>query len=118
MSMAQPTQEEWRTIRYQQSLGEAGIASHRVVSNAEELVADPMVQAQKLVVTREHDLSGHVRIAASGLSMSRTPLQVGRPAPKPGSDAPGILAEIGLAQELPRLIREKIVVMDGITGDW
>jgi hypothetical protein len=41
---------------------------------------------------------------------------VGRPAPKPGSDAASILAEIGLGGEVDRLLRERVIVMDGISG--
>jgi hypothetical protein len=39
---------------------------------------------------------------------------LGCPAPKPGADAAELLAEIGMADQLDRLVREGVVVIDGI----
>jgi crotonobetainyl-CoA:carnitine CoA-transferase CaiB-like acyl-CoA transferase len=48
------------------------------------------------------------------MRLSRTPVTVGRPAAKPGSDAVSVLAEIGVAGELDRLIREGVIAVDGV----
>jgi crotonobetainyl-CoA:carnitine CoA-transferase CaiB-like acyl-CoA transferase len=77
-------------------------------------MTDPLVQARGLAVTREHEGFGPITTTAPGMRLSRTPVTVGRPAPKPGSDAPGILAEIGMAGELERLVRAGVVAVDGV----
>jgi crotonobetainyl-CoA:carnitine CoA-transferase CaiB-like acyl-CoA transferase len=48
------------------------------------------------------------------MRLSRTPVMPGRPAARPGSDAASVLAEIGMAGDLERLIREKVVAVDGV----
>ena len=96
------------------ALGRAGIAAHRVILKFTDHMDNPIVRAQGLSLTREHDELGLVTTAGPGIKLSRTPIQPGRPAPKPGSDAASILGDIGMAHELDRLVREKIVVVDGI----
>jgi crotonobetainyl-CoA:carnitine CoA-transferase CaiB-like acyl-CoA transferase len=95
-------------------LNEAGIGAHRVVQSLVEVMTDPIAQARGLAVTRDHEGFGPITTTAPGARLSRTPMAVGRPAPKPGSDAAGVLAEIGLAGELERLVREKVVAVDGV----
>jgi len=80
-------------------------------------MADPLVRARGLSATREHDEIGPVTTTGPGIKLSRTPLVIGRPAPKPGSDAASILDQIGLRGELDRLIRERIIVVDGVVAD-
>lgn len=92
----------------------AGIGAHRVVQSLVDLMTDPLVQARGLAVTREHEGFGPITTTAPGVRLSRTPMTVGRPAPKPGSDAPSVLAQIGLATELDRLIRERVIAVDGV----
>ncbi len=58
--------------------------------------------------------SGPVTTTGPGALLSRTPLRAGRPSPRPGSDAASVLEEIGLGGELERLIREGVIVVDGI----
>jgi crotonobetainyl-CoA:carnitine CoA-transferase CaiB-like acyl-CoA transferase len=95
-------------------LNAAGIGAHRVVSNLVELMTDPLVQKRGLSVTRDHEGFGPITTTGPAVSLSATPVIVGRPAPRPGSDAISVLAEIGLGGELARLIRERVVVVDGV----
>jgi crotonobetainyl-CoA:carnitine CoA-transferase CaiB-like acyl-CoA transferase len=95
-------------------LNKAGIGAHRVVPSLAELMTDPLVQARGLAITRDHEGFGPITTTAPGIKLSRTPVTVGRPAPKPGSDAASVLAEIGLGGELERLIRERVVALDGV----
>ncbi|MGH8663274.1 MAG: CaiB/BaiF CoA transferase family protein, partial [Burkholderiales bacterium] len=97
-----------------QLLNEAGIGAHRVVQSLVEVMTDPVVQARGLAVTRDHEGFGPITTTAPGVRLSRTPMTVGRPAPKPGSDAASVLAEIGLAGELERLVRDKVVAVEGV----
>ena len=95
-------------------LTKAGIGAHRVVPSLPELMTDQLVQARGLAITRDHEGFGPITTTAPGVRLSRTPVTPGRPAAKPGSDAASVLAEIGMAGNLERLIREKVVAVDGV----
>jgi crotonobetainyl-CoA:carnitine CoA-transferase CaiB-like acyl-CoA transferase len=96
------------------ALTRAGIGAHRVVPSLVDLMTDPLVVARGLAVTREHEGFGPITTTAPGMRLSRTPVSVGRPAAKPGSDAASVLAEIGMAGELDRLIRAGVIAVDGV----
>ena len=89
------------TTEWADELGRAGIAAHKVELDVHGLMQDPLVLAQGLSVTRRHDVLGRITTTAPGQKLSRTPVSVGRPAPKPGSDAASVLAEIGMADAPP-----------------
>jgi crotonobetainyl-CoA:carnitine CoA-transferase CaiB-like acyl-CoA transferase len=72
------------------------------------------VRARGLAVTRDHEGFGPITTTAPGVKLSRTPMSIGRPAAKPGSDVASVLAEIGLGGDLERLIREGVVAVDGV----
>jgi crotonobetainyl-CoA:carnitine CoA-transferase CaiB-like acyl-CoA transferase len=95
-------------------LNNAGIGAHRVVPSLAELMTDPLVQARGLAVTRDHEGFGPITTTAPGIKLSRTPVSVGRAAAKPGSDAASVLAEIGMGNELERLIRDGVITVDGV----
>ncbi len=95
-------------------LTNAGIGAHRVVPSLVELMTDPLVQARGLAITRDHEGFGPITTTAPGVKLSRTPVTVGRAAPKPGSDAASVLAEIGMSGELERLIRERVITVEGV----
>ncbi len=92
----------------------AGIGAHRVVPDVAELMEDPWVRAHGLSITRDHDEIGPITTTGPSPRLSRTPPAPGRPAPKPGSDAAGILAGIGMLGDLDRLVKAGVVVLDGI----
>ena len=77
-------------------------------------MTDPLVVARGLAVTREHEGFGPITTTAPGMRLSATPASVGRPAARPGSDAESVLAEIGMAGEMARLIREGAIAVDGV----
>jgi crotonobetainyl-CoA:carnitine CoA-transferase CaiB-like acyl-CoA transferase len=98
-------------------LTNAGIGAHRYLGDVEELMADPWVTAHELSLTREHDEMGLVTTCGPAPRLSRTPIRVGQPAPKPGSDAYEILSEIGLTdREIEALIGTGVVRVDGVTA--
>jgi crotonobetainyl-CoA:carnitine CoA-transferase CaiB-like acyl-CoA transferase len=92
----------------------ADIGATRVVRQIGELMEDPLVISQGLSLKRPHDEIGMVVTTGPGIRLSETPLVPGRPAPKPGIDAASILGEIGMADQLERLIREGVVRTDGV----
>ena len=95
-------------------LNKAGIAAHRVVPSLVELMTDPLTVARGLAVTRDHEGFGPITTTAPGVKLSRTPMTIGAPASKPGKDIPGVLSEIGMGAELERLIRERVIAVDGV----
>jgi crotonobetainyl-CoA:carnitine CoA-transferase CaiB-like acyl-CoA transferase len=107
--MGQRSVAEWVNV-----LNKAGIGAHRVVPTLPELMTDPLTQARGLAITRDHEGFGPITTTAPGVKLSRTPVTVGRPAAKPGSDVASVLAEIGMSGELERLIRERVIAVDGV----
>jgi crotonobetainyl-CoA:carnitine CoA-transferase CaiB-like acyl-CoA transferase len=92
----------------------AGLGAHRCILDLPELMQDPWVVAHQLSATREHDDIGLVTTCGPAPRLSRTPVQIGYPAPRPGSDARSILAEIGLEDRLESLITRGVVRVDGV----
>jgi crotonobetainyl-CoA:carnitine CoA-transferase CaiB-like acyl-CoA transferase len=101
--------EEWVKL-----LTQAGIAAQRVILRFEDLMKDPVVIRQGLSLTRPHEHQGTVTTTGPGIRLSRTPMAPGRPAPMPGTDAESILGEVGLADEMARLIAQGVLVTSGV----
>jgi crotonobetainyl-CoA:carnitine CoA-transferase CaiB-like acyl-CoA transferase len=94
----------------------AGLGAHRCILDLPELMQDAWVVEHELSATREHDDMGLVTTCGPAPRLSRTPVHIGRPAPKPGSDAYSILADIGLAERLDDLIASGVVRVDGVAA--
>ena len=92
----------------------ASIGAHAVIQDFRALMDDPWAEAHGLSVTREHDGLGPVTTIGPSPRLSRTPPVPGRPAPIPGSDAASILADIGMLGELDRLVKDGVVVVEGV----
>ncbi len=71
-------------------LRESGLGAHAVVS-VSELFDDPWVRAHGLITERFHEGIGDVAHAGPAVRMSRTPVRVGRPAPRPDADREYVL---------------------------
>jgi crotonobetainyl-CoA:carnitine CoA-transferase CaiB-like acyl-CoA transferase len=92
----------------------AGLGAHRCILDLAELMHDPWVVEHELSATREHDEIGLVTTCGPAPRLTKTPVRIGQPAPKPGSDAQSILAEIGLADRLESLIATGVLRVDGV----
>jgi crotonobetainyl-CoA:carnitine CoA-transferase CaiB-like acyl-CoA transferase len=97
-------------------LTRVGIGSHRIVTNNRELMEDGWVRAHGLSITRDHEGWGPITTTGPAPRLSRTPVQPGRVAPRPGSDAKVILAEIGRANQLDRLVAAGVIRTEGVTA--
>jgi crotonobetainyl-CoA:carnitine CoA-transferase CaiB-like acyl-CoA transferase len=97
-------------------LTSVGIGAHRCVSDLDALLQDPWVTAHQLSLTREHADIGLVTTCGPAPRLSRTPIRVGQPASRPGSDAPEIFSEIGLGHRLTALIEADVVRVDGVAA--
>ena len=91
-----------------------GIAAHELVMSLPLLPEDPVVRAQGLCITREHEGMGPVTTIGSVVNLSQTPVSPGNPASKPGRDALSILEGIGMADQLDQLVKDRVIVMDGV----
>ena len=87
--------------------GQSG--AHRIVSDPREWLVDPWVIDHVLSVTRKHGDLGRITTTSPTPRLSRTPVHVGPPAPRPGSDAKEILEEVGLGNQFDRLVEEQVV---------
>ena len=83
-----------KTADWVQQLTASGIGAHRVVGTLPELMTDSLTVSRGLAVTRDHEGFGPITTTSPGVRLSRTPVTIGRVAPKPGSDA---ASEIGRA---------------------
>lgn len=95
-------------------LNAAGIGAHRVLTGWQDVMDDPWVQSHGLSITRDHEGWGPITTNGPAPRMSRTPVQPGRVASKPGSDAHEILSEIGLADKLEKLVETGVIRLDGV----
>lgn len=83
------TTAEWLTL-----LDKAGVPSGPV-RFVEELIDDPQVLANDLVVDLEHPLAGHLRMIGPALKMSDTPTHAQSASPTLGQDTESILSGLG-----------------------
>ena len=74
------------------------------------------VKEQGLSMTREHQEIGLITACGPAPRLSRTPVQPGRPAPKPGSDALEILQSVGMGDQFDDLVQRGIVRIDGVAA--
>ena len=66
------------------------------INDLADVFADPQVLARQMTVEMPHPLSGSVRLVASPMKFSATPVQYRRPPPLLGEHTAQILGELGL----------------------
>ena len=80
------------------------------INNLAEVFADPQVQARAMALPMAHPLSDSLRLVASPMKLSATPVQVRRAPPLLGQHTDEVLAEFGLdAAERERLRARDVV---------
>ena len=98
-------------------LGAAGISAH-VVVKLPDLMLDPWVREHGLSVTQQAEDVGDVTYPGPSPRLSETPVRLGAPARKPGSDAQSVLAEVGLADEIPALEKQWVLQATNLPPGW
>jgi crotonobetainyl-CoA:carnitine CoA-transferase CaiB-like acyl-CoA transferase len=80
------------------------------VLSLEEVLEDPQVRHNQVLVEREHPSAGVIRQPRPPARFDRTPAELGRLAPLHGEHTDEILAELGVGAEERRALREAGVV--------
>jgi crotonobetainyl-CoA:carnitine CoA-transferase CaiB-like acyl-CoA transferase len=104
--------EEWV-----KRLREHGIAAQQRVPVA-ELMVDPYVRQRGLSVTQSVEGVGETTAPGLPMHLSRTPMRVGDPPRQPGSDAPAILAELGMSDRLEKLENAWVLQVHDLNPAW
>ena len=74
------------------------------INDLAEVFADPQVQAREMAVPVPHPLNAGLRLVASPMKLSQTPVQVRRAPPMLGQHTAEVLSELGIdSAELARL---------------
>jgi len=98
-------------------LRQAGVSAHAVVLVA-ELMADPWVRSQGLSITQTVEDVGDVTMPGLSVRLSDTPMRLGGPPHRPGSDAEAILRELGMVEVLPALARAWVLQTSDLPLAW
>ena len=102
--MATDTQANWI-----ERLNAAGVPAGKVLT-VPEVLEDPQIKAQDMVIDVEHPKQGVVRMVGFPVKLSDTPCVVRHPAPELGAHTTEVLAELGLAaDEIARLKSGKVI---------
>ena len=102
--LATDSQERWI-----ERLNAAGVPCGKV-QKVSEVLADPQVAAQEMVIDVEHPGHGTVRMVGFPVKLSATPARVRRPAPRLAEHTREVLAEAGYDEaEIASLARSRVV---------
>jgi crotonobetainyl-CoA:carnitine CoA-transferase CaiB-like acyl-CoA transferase len=100
-----------------ETLRGAGVSAH-AVAQLPDLMRDSWVRAHGLSVTQCSEEVGDVTYPGLSVRMSDTPLRLGAAARKPGADAESVLAEVGLAEAIPRLEEKWVLQTHNLPSAW
>jgi crotonobetainyl-CoA:carnitine CoA-transferase CaiB-like acyl-CoA transferase len=80
------------------------------INGLDEVFVDPQVQARGMTVSMSHPLAGEVRLVASPIKLSGTPVQYRRAPPLLGEHTDEVLRELGLdAAEIATLRADAVI---------
>ncbi len=102
--IATATRDHWIEL-----LNAAGVPCGRVMDLA-EVVADPQIADQEMVLDVEHPGHGSVQMTGFPIKMSGTPCTIVRPAPELGADTDDVLNGIGVSSDTLRAYRERGII--------
>jgi CoA:oxalate CoA-transferase len=98
------TQDSWI-----ERLNAAGVPCGKVLK-VSEVLADPQIKSQDMVIEVDHPGHGPVQMVGFPVKLSGTPAQVRRPSPGLGQHTSELLAEVGYsAAEIESMAKAKVV---------
>ena len=100
---------KWSTREILARLAAEALPAAPVLS-LEEVLDDPQVRHNEILVERDHPTAGRIRQPRPAARFDRTPAEPGRLAPLPGEHTDEILGELGIDPEERRRLREAGVV--------
>ncbi|WP_416876599.1 CoA transferase, partial [Kitasatospora sp. SC0581] len=65
----------------------------------QQVTADPQLEAREMFIKMEHPVAGEIKLVASPLKLSETPVRYVQHPPMPGEHTEEILRRIGFSQE-------------------
>jgi len=77
------------------------------INNLQEVFADPQVQAREMVVPIAHPLTDRLRLVASPMKLSATPVTYRQAPPLLGEHTQAILAEFGISEGEAELLQQQ-----------
>jgi crotonobetainyl-CoA:carnitine CoA-transferase CaiB-like acyl-CoA transferase len=95
----------------------AGLSAHPWVKIA-DIMQNDLVKARGLAVQQEVEGAGMTTAPGVTVRMSRTPMRVGDPPKKAGSDAAQILEELGMSDQLERLEKAWVLQVNDLPAAW
>jgi crotonobetainyl-CoA:carnitine CoA-transferase CaiB-like acyl-CoA transferase len=98
-------------------LHKVGIAAHAKVTVA-ELMVDASVRARGLSIMQHVEGAGEATMPGLSVHLSRTPMRLGDRCHQPGSDAPAILAALGLADTQTTLEQSWVLRTRDLPPAW
>ena len=99
------------------ALQEAGVGAHEVLTTEQVMTSEP-ARKLGLSLTQRSEEFGPVVMPGLTVRLSESPLVLGRPAGRAGSDAESILAEVGLAGRMTELSRSWVLRTDNLPPPW
>ena len=99
------------------ALQEAGVGAHEVLTTEQVMTSEP-ARKLGLSLTQRSEEFGPVVMPGLTVRLSESPLVLGRPAGRAGSDAESILAEVGLAGRMAELSRHWVLRTDNLPPPW
>ena len=80
------------------------------VLRREDLLSDPQIAANQLIVELDHPHAGRIRQTRPAARFDRTPAEIGRPAPLLGEHTDELLSKLGLERlEIESLRKQGVV---------
>jgi len=99
------------------ALREAGAGAHQVLTTEQVMTTEP-ARALGLSLIQRSEEFGPVVMPGLTVRLSESPLVLGSPAGRAGSDAESILTELGLADRMTELSRYWVLRTDNLPPAW
>src|SRR5262249_49103389 len=94
------------------ALNRKGLGAYALNTSVRDLMKDPWVVSHGLSVTQQYQDGSQITTIGPPWRMSRTPVSPRHLVSPPGGDALEVLASVGMAGELSRLVESKAVVLE------